>query len=169
MRGGARTDRGTPWPGGEILTQSYIFRLLTTLYPLHKPERPKTSISEAKRLNRALLLRAKQAIIDDGAKPLIVFFPAEGDLREGAEVPHGVRILKNMQVAHVGLTPCTKTSGRTDLFNAADFYGHYSPTGIGQESDRECQVKYVPICLPLNDNDQRFGRVPEIYAHGTCA
>ena len=124
----------TEWnrPGGEILTQSYIFRLLTTLYPLHKPERQETSISETRRLNRALLLKARQAIIDDGAKPLIVFFPDQGDLQEGAKEPHGVTILKHMQMAHVDLTPCMKSAAETDLFSASDKNGHYSPKGNRQ-------------------------------------
>ena len=122
----------TEWnrPGWEVFEQSYIFRLLTSLYPLHKLERPETSNSETGRLNRALLQKARQAIIDDGAKPLIVFFPTEWDLREDAKEPSGVKILQNMQMAHVDLTPCMKSYLRsTDLFSASDLYGHYSPQG----------------------------------------
>lgn len=138
----------TEWnrPGWGVVEHSYIFRLLTTIYPLHKLPRPETSNAETGSLNRALLLKARQAIVDDGARTLFILFPTEGDFREGAGETPGLTILKSLDMPHVDLTPCMKASGATDLFNAADLYGHYSPKGNRQAA--RCLIDEVKAVIP---------------------
>jgi len=131
----------TEWnqPQWDILDKSYLFRLLTSLHPVHKFDRSETSISETMMINGALFLNFQQAVLADGAKPLIVHLPSEYDFKGEAFEAFGVKILKDGHLSHVDLTPCMRTSSPSELFNAPEDGGHYSVRG-NQEAAR-CLIK----------------------------
>ena len=94
----------TEWdrPGWEVVTQSYLFRVLyTCLHPWDQRNRLETSASETTRLNTALLHKFRQAIIDDGAKPLIVSLPTEWERLEEITETGGGTLLTD-----AGHQPC---------------------------------------------------------------
>jgi len=128
-------------PGWNYFYRSYIFRLLTSLRPLYKHDRPETSISETMRINGALFLKFRQAVIDDGAMPLIVYLPEQWDIMEEAREAIGVKILKSVQVAHVNVTPCMRSFSVSDLFNAPEVGGHYSVKGNREAA--KCMIEDV--------------------------
>jgi len=75
-----RYNAPTEWdqPQWELLHHSYMFRLLTSLHPLYKLDRPETSFFETERINRTLFLKFRQAVLDDGGRPLIVHLRRRG-------------------------------------------------------------------------------------------
>jgi hypothetical protein len=133
-------------PGWEFFNRSYIFRVLyTCLHPLDKLDRPETSTSETMRLNGALLLKVQQAIIDDGARPLIVLLPTEWDRLEGVDEKLGVKLLNSTHITHVDLTACMKPFAKTDLFNAQNTGGHYSIRGNREAAN--CLIEDVKLLM----------------------
>ncbi|NOS78165.1 MAG: SGNH/GDSL hydrolase family protein [Nitrospira sp.] len=112
-------------PRWDLLSHSYLFRLLTSLYPVHKLERPETSMAETVKINGALFLKFQQAVIADGGKPFIVHLPSESDILGKYSESVGVKVLKSVQLAHVDVTPCMRLFSATELFNAPEAGGHF--------------------------------------------
>ena len=121
----------TEWdePQWELLNKSYWFRVLTSLHPVYKFDRPETSISETIKINGALFLKFQQAVIADGAKPLVVHLPSEYDFKSEASEAFGVKVLKSINLPHIDVTRCMRSFPVSELFNAPEVGGHYSVKG----------------------------------------
>jgi hypothetical protein len=131
----------TEWdqPQWDFLSHSYLFRLLTSLHPVHKLDRPETAIAETLKINGALFMKFQQAVIADGAKPVIVHLPSEGDILGEASESVGVKVLRSVDLAHVDATPCMRSFSVSDLFNAPEAGGHYSVRGNREAA--KCIIK----------------------------
>ena len=142
-----RNYEPTEWdqPHWDLLSHSYVFRLLISLHPVYKFYRSETSISETMKINGALFLKFQQAVLADGAKPLIVHLPSEGDILGEASESLGVKVLKSVHLAHVDVTPCMRSFSVSDLFNAPEAGGHYSAKG-NQEAAK-CIIKEERVGL----------------------
>jgi len=115
--------------GWEWVTRSYVLRLLISLYPLHDRERPEVSRSATMELNATLILNLRQAILDDGAKALIVFLPDQHDLSHNVKEGLSLQLLRMIKIPYVNVAPCMKSSPIEGLFNPPSLGGHYSPKG----------------------------------------
>jgi len=114
-------------PVWDVFTSSYLFRLgFTLLHHLDTRDRPLTSTSETLRLNDALITKLGKAIINDGARPLIVLLPTEWD---GDGETLGVKLLNTAQIPRRDLTSCMNPFAVIDIFNAPSKGGHYSIKG----------------------------------------
>ena len=131
----------TEWdqPQWELLNKSYLFRFLTSLHPVYKLDRHETAIAETIKINGALFLKFHQAVLADGAKPLIVHLPTEGDIPGEASESVGVKVLKSVHLAHVDVTPCMRFFSVSELFNAPEVGGHYSVRG--NQAAAQCLLK----------------------------
>lgn len=131
----------TEWdqPQWELLDKSYLFRLLTSLHPVYKFDRHETTIAETIKINSALFLKFQQAVLADGAKPLIVHLPFEGDILGEASESLGVKVLKSINLPHVDVTRCMRSFSVSELFNAPDVGGHYSVKGNREAA--QCLLK----------------------------
>lgn len=117
-------------PGLAFATRSYLFRVLYTfMRPLDRLGRPETSLSETTELNRALLLKLREAIESDGAKPLMVSLPTEWERMDGLDRTKGGQLLTDAHITHLELTSCMKPFATKDLYNAPAAGGHYSVKG----------------------------------------
>ncbi|MEO7859285.1 MAG: SGNH/GDSL hydrolase family protein [Nitrospirales bacterium] len=115
--------------GWEWLTRSYLLRFLVSLHPLYDLERPEVSRQAMMDLNGALITKLRQAILDDGAKLLIVPLPDIDDFQEGVKNRWGLQLLESLRVPYIDILACMKGSSVSELFNAPSIGGHYSPKG----------------------------------------
>jgi len=142
-----RKYEATEWdqPQWDFLSHSYMFRLLTSLHPVYKFDRHETAIAETIKINGTLFLKFQQAVVADGAKPLIVHLPSEGDILGEASESLGVKVLKSVHLAHVDVTSCMRSFSVSELFNAPEAGGHYSVRG-NQEAAK-CIIKEERVGL----------------------
>lgn len=136
----------TEWdrPGWALLNRMYGFRLLTSLYPLHEPERPQTSFTQLQRIAQALFQRFVDEVRAEGATPLVVYLPTEPDFESPAWDPVGLRFLREANVPHLDLRPCMQQLTAEEVFRAPEVGGHYSETGNRQVASclRETLPRY---------------------------
>lgn len=132
----------TEWdqPQWDLLSRSYLFRLLISVHPVHKLERPETSMVETVKINGALFRKFQEAVLADGARPLIVHLPTEGDILDEGTESLGVKVLKSARLPHIDLTPCMRSFSVPELFNPPEAGGHYSVKGNREAA--QCLLTY---------------------------
>lgn len=117
-------------PGLTFATPSYLFRALyTALRPLDQLGRPETALSESTRLNKAVLLKLRDAIVADKAQPLMVSLSTEWERWEEIEHTKGGQLLSEAHINHLELTSCIKPFATKHLFNPPAAGGHFSAKG----------------------------------------
>lgn len=129
--------------GWEWLAQSYIWRFLISVYPLHEVERPEVSPRESLKLNGILIAKLRQRILADGAKPLIVLFPQREYLEKTVLEGVGTQVLQTERLSYIDVAGCMKSSVHADLFNPD---GHYSAKGNLRVA--ECLLDHVRAVMP---------------------
>ena len=118
--------------GWEWLAQSYIWRFLISVYPLHEVERPEVAPRESLKLNGVLIAKLRQRILADGAKPLIVLFPQREYLEKTVLEGVGTQVLQRERLPYIDVAGCMHRSVHADLFNPD---GHYSVRGNLRAAD----------------------------------
>ena len=129
--------RETKWdrPNWRYFNFSYVFRLLTSLYPLHERNRPWVSDSEMEQINRKIFEEFVRMVNLDGAVPVIVYLPTDTDFPLPSWEPIGLKILREAGIPHHDLRWCVGAANRSELFNPPEIGGHYSPEGNRVVSD----------------------------------
>ena len=124
--------RETEWdrPDWRYINLSYVFRLLTSLYPLHERERPQISDLATEQINRKIYEEFVKAVTVDGGVPVIVYLPADTDFPIPSWQPVGLKILREAGIPHHDLRQCVGAAmASPELFNPPEIGGHYSPQG----------------------------------------
>lgn len=122
-------------PGWQQLSRSYLFRTYVTLFPLWPQTRPEVSGEEVGTLNVALFKKIQNDIRDNGAIPLLVYFPDKNDYRTSSSLPPTtLQILRKNGLDHIDLTPCLNQVEADRRFLHGD--GHY--TAEGESAVAEC-------------------------------
>lgn len=102
---------------------SYLGRLFTSLFSpwsVHPDHSEEALIS----VNASILKAFVQSVQQDGATPLVVFFPGRGELRKLGS--RGKQVLERAGLAYVDPTPCLLDVDSTKLMLPGR---HYSPQG----------------------------------------
>ena len=118
-------------PSWRYFYYSYLFRLVTTLYPRWEKEREETSFKTLKAINRSLIKFFVQIAQAEGSVPLVVYLPEPNDYQEATPhppgfVPNAIKMLREAAIPHVDLTPCITALDASKRFAPN---GHYSPEG----------------------------------------
>jgi hypothetical protein len=126
--------RATEWdqPEWALPTFFYGLRLLVSLYPPHEPARPEISKEQLLGIGRHIFVRFWNEVRADGAVPLVVYLPTEGDLEGPAWEPPILKILREENIPHIDLRPCMYPFKVNELFRPREVGGHYSEMGNRQ-------------------------------------
>jgi hypothetical protein len=117
----------------EIPHMSYLFRWLVTWLPLWEDVRPEVS-DDSKRTISAEIFRAfVKQVTDDGAIPLLLYFPSEPSLPGSNEYlpgyhPLSARVLEEARLPYVDLTACLTNVPPGERFTSSR---HYTLQGNG--------------------------------------
>ena len=86
---------------------SYLVRLLVSLLPEWSATRPEVSEDTLISINAAILKKFAKTVEQDGAIPLVVYFPTEKELGSSKSTqPLGKRVLQEAGMAYVDPTSC---------------------------------------------------------------
>jgi len=106
------------------LHSSYLFRLVTSVYPLWEMERQQVSSEEMRAINRKLIHSFIESASSAGSIPIIVYLPTKEDLRY--YVPLSIKFLNDFGIRYVDLRACFGEHSAENLFAAQ---GHFSARG----------------------------------------
>jgi hypothetical protein len=119
-------ERGGIW---HLFEQSYVFRFLYSLRPPTEAQ-PKDIQHEALLLSQVVTQYLVRKVVEDGAVPLIVWFPYEHELRRPADLGnmgHSLtRMLRDAGIEYYDPTDCLTDVGISEAYAVG---GHYSPKG----------------------------------------
>ncbi len=117
-------ERGGFW---HLFEQSYVFRFLNSLRPPTEAQ-PKDIQQEALLLSQFVTQYLIRKVLEDGAVPLIVWYPYEYELRKPADLGnmgHSLtRMLRDAGIEYYDPTECLTEVGISEAYAVA---GHYSP------------------------------------------
>lgn len=116
-------------PNWEPFYASYVFRFLTTWYPLYGTSRAEVSEEALVSINLALFHRFAQEVSAQGAEPLVLYLPKIDDYKEQTEKLRSVQLLKAGGVRHMDLTGCLRSLPTQSLFVRGRDGGHYTAAG----------------------------------------
>ena len=123
-------ERGGMW---HLLERSYIFRFAYSLRsPADDQEEERTQ--KALQMSQFVIQHLVREVLEDGAVPLVVFFPTKDELLRPTEpqnnyVPLAARMLHNAGIEYFDPTACLI---RVEASNAFMKGGHYSPQANSQ-------------------------------------
>jgi hypothetical protein len=124
--------RETEWdrPAWRYFSQSYLFRLLTSFFPLHEEERPQVSRAELQKVNAYILSGFEKSVTADGGKPLIVYLPTVEEIPEPPQQELlGPRTLREGKIPHLNIRDCMATGYSSGMFMPPGRGQHFSPQG----------------------------------------
>jgi len=113
------------------LLQSYLFKWLASWFPLREEVRPEVSEDAKRAISSAIFQAFVKQVSDDGAIPLLVYFPQEPSL-PGSSLylpgyrPIGKRVLEEAHLPYLDPAPCLSQVPAAERFAPE---GHYSPQG----------------------------------------
>ena len=119
-------ERGGIW---HLFEQSYLFRFLYSLRPPIEAQ-PKDIQHEALLLSQFVTKYLVRKVVEDGAVPLIVWFPYASELRRPADLGttghYLTRMLHDAGIEYYDPTECLSEVGTSEAYAV---WGHYSPKG----------------------------------------
>ncbi len=108
------------------LQRSYLFRWMTSIRPPVEPVRAGLGDAVLEELTENVLSAFVRDVRQDGAIPLVVHLPYQGELRAsaGAEsvIPLGLRLLKQTGLEVLDATPCLIRARAFDAYAPGDHY-----------------------------------------------
>lgn len=141
--------RETEWdrPAWSFFNRSYLFRLMTSVYPLHERARPEVSDQVLQDVNTAVFRSFRSAVAASGAKPLIVYLPSVEELPDRLPwEPVGLKVLREGQIPHLDLRDCMGRGYSSEMFMPVGRGQHYAPAG-NREAAR-CLSEPIRALLP---------------------
>ena len=117
------------WRQASFADLSYVKRVLLNLWADPGSDEPHGSAEEIVRVNAAIFREFIRLAEDNGAIPLITYFPGRTDISQASRGKHtgGQRIMKEIGVPFLDTTPCVLDVGPEAAFVPDD--PHYSPAG----------------------------------------
>lgn len=116
-------------PNWESFYASYVFRFLTTCYPLYGISRAEVSDEALASINLAFFKRFAQDVSAQGTVPLVLYLPKKDDYLEKPEKLRSLQLLRTGGVRHMDLTGCLRSLPMENLFVRGRDGGHYTPAG----------------------------------------
>lgn len=118
-------------PYWRLLHRSYLFRWLTSWFPLREEVRPEVSEDAKKTISREIFRTFVKQVRDDGAIPLLVYFPQEPSLPGSNRYlpgyhPQSKQVLEEAHLSYLDPAPCLSQVPADERFAPE---GHYSPQG----------------------------------------
>lgn len=115
-------------PGWEIVSRSFLFRFMTTLYPLRDEDRTEVSRASMASVNGALFRSFIEVVRKNGAQPFLVYLPSDADFPARDYLTSGLQLLHKNHFEYRNLVPCLSEIAEDDRFLPLDKGGHYTPT-----------------------------------------
>jgi hypothetical protein len=120
-----------PWqweqPGWNLFYYSYLFRFVTSRYPLHSVPRPEVSDETMRQVSEAILRAFIEATIKNGTPFLVLYLPGKDDYKTPRQEPYSHGLLRNLDIDFVDATPCLSAVEAVQRFRAVGT--HYAPAG----------------------------------------
>lgn len=154
----------TEWerPNWRYLQLSYLFRLMTTLYPVREAPREETSDVVMEAVSSEIVRSFIQLARADGSIPIVVFFPLRDDLENyllhPSIMPRPVKLLRDAGIEEVtDLTPCLSGINTLDLFlERGPRSSHYSAKGYAAVANCLHSVLRTHFSQKNQEQNRRF-------------
>lgn len=116
-------------PFWQVPSKSYLFRWLTTWFPLRVEGRPEVSDDAKRTISREIFRAFVKQVTDDGAIPLLVYFPQEPSLPGSSQYlpnyfPLSKQVLEEARLPYVDPSPCLSKIPAGERFAPKR---HYTP------------------------------------------
>lgn len=135
---------------------SYLFRLITSLYPLSEVPREATSMAAVRSINREILRSFVREVSSAGSIPIVLYLPREGDYSASPSSDRFMlEILHDTDIEFTDLTPCLGELSASERFLKPGNDRHHSPQGAIRLA--ECVSGIVVPRLSGRDVNQRTG------------
>jgi len=127
----------TEWerPNWQFFQRSYLFRLVTAIYPLSELQRNDTNPAALEAVSSEIFRSFIRLVRADGAIPMVVYLPSRDELAHYPLNPPGylqwpLGILAHAGIQVTDLSPCLSRTSYADLFlNDWPGGGHYAAKG----------------------------------------
>lgn len=143
-------------PNWDWAYQSYLFRYLTTLYPIHSVVRPEATDEARAQVNAALFRAMDEAVRGNGSQFLVVYLPTMEDYgyRRRYHAPVTPAVLQQAGVSYQDETDCLKQLDEATRFLEKGI--HYTPEG--ERRVGECLWPEVVRRLPFVAHPEGMGQ-----------